>query len=214
MARVHGAIAAVALALALTAATTVEWTARQVDVGARFAFDDIAYDIPATDPALGGSVTPAELSTVMSVARSELALAFSGLRIAFVDHPRAAFQVRVVRDLPPRPGPRPLAAAESVALGPLGGLGWVSFKTIASLATRHAPADATRSDILQGIGRGIGRVAAHEFAHQILAGTNLHASADPLSYEYRSADRAAQFYSPMHWAFASPLLADQIGVRD
>ena len=75
-------------------------------------------------------------------------------------------------------------------------------------------ADADRRTIISGIGRGTGRSAAHEFAHQLLSGVPLHSGKDPNSYELRWADRAAQFYGPMHWEFAGPLLLERLGPAD
>ncbi len=51
------------------------------------------------------------------------------------------------------------------------------------------PPSADRPAILEGIGRGIGRAAAHEFAHQLVPQENIHASRNPESYEYESAER-------------------------
>lgn len=47
------------------------------------------------------------------------------------------------------------------------------------------------------IRRGIGRAAAHEFAHQFLGSAPIHDSRDIRSYEYRSADRREQYYGDM-----------------
>ena len=68
----------------------------------------------------------------------------------------------------------------------------------------HAPAGADRAAIIDGLGKGIGRTAAHEFAHQILPHVNIHASKDTDSYEYSSSDRASQYYGTLHWDFARP----------
>ena len=62
-----------------------------------------------------------------------------------------------------------------------------------------------------GIGRGIGSVAAHEFAHQILGGVAVHDDTDENSYEYPSPDRASQYYGELHWTIAQPLLHQKIG---
>ena len=83
---------------------------------------------------------------------------------------------------------------------------------MSGLALSYAPRDADRTTVIDSIGRGIGRVAAHEFAHQILAGADLHASNDPESYQYASADRQALFYGRLGWTLAGPLLARRLSV--
>ena len=210
----HSSIAVGALGLALVAGTGVEWRSLREPARVRFWFDSFTFQLPRPSEQLPGQLTAAEIQLIERVARAELGRAFSGLRLAFADHPRSPYQVRVVQDLPPRLGPRPLAAAESIALGPLGSQGWVSFAAVSSLALSYAPRDADRAMVLESIGRGLGGVAAHEFAHQILSGTDLHASDDPDSYEYASADRQALFYGRLAWGLAGPLLAARLGMND
>jgi hypothetical protein len=65
--------------------------------------------------------------------------------------------------------------------------------------------------MIEGIGRGIGRVAAHEFAHQILGSAAMHNATDQYSYEYPSPDRASQYYGELHWTIARPLLQRKLG---
>ena len=96
-------------------------------------------------------------------------------------------------------------------MGALGGLGVVDFEVLSSYAISNAPPGADRASIIEGIGPGIGRVAAHEFAHQLLAGVNIHASRDVASYEYARVDRVAQFYGPIHWDVARPFLLKRLG---
>lgn len=152
------------------------------------------------------------MKTIESIAWSEPGTASSGLRIAFSETPDAFYRVRVIQRFPPRRGPGSLATAETRPVGPLGGEGSVSFQGLASLAIHYAAPEAERATIIDGIGRGIGRVvAAHEFAHQILSGVLVQASKDADSYEYETLDRAAQFYGPMHWDIAWPLLLDKLG---
>jgi hypothetical protein len=67
--------------------------------------------------------------------------------------------------------------------------------------------------VIDSIGRGLGRVAAHEFAHQILTSVDLHASDDSNGYEYASADREALFYGRLAWSFAEPLLAEKLRIN-
>jgi hypothetical protein len=211
---IQSSIAAGALGLALVAGTGVEWRSLGEPARARFWFDSPTFQLPRSNEQLPGRLTTAEIQQIEHVARVELLRAFSGLRLEFSDHPRSPYQVRVVQDLPPRLGPRPLAAAESIALGPLGSQGWVSFGAVSGLAVSHAPRDADRATVLESIGRGLGGVAAHEFAHQILSSADLHASNDPKSYEYASADRQALFYGRLGWGLAEPLLADRLGTND
>ena len=72
------------------------------------------------------------------------------------------------------------------------------------------PSGATRDDIIAGIGRGIGRAAAHEFAHQIIV-DNSHNPDDAASYEYPHADRAEQYYGELHWTTARDALLKRLG---
>jgi hypothetical protein len=60
--------------------------------------------------------------------------------------------------------------------------------------------------ITEAIGRGIGRVAAHEFAHQILNAGAVHDHTDENSDEFQSPDRASQYDGELHWTTARPLL--------
>jgi hypothetical protein len=60
---------------------------------------------------------------------------------------------------------------------------------VASKATLYAPLDASRKTLIEGIGRGIGRVAVHEFFHQILGAEAVDNDKDEHSYEYGSPDR-------------------------
>jgi hypothetical protein len=210
---IHTAIAAGALGLALAASTSVEWCALREPPRARFWFDSPAFQLPRPTEQLSAGLTPADMQQIERVARLELSQAFAGLRLVFSDHPASPYQVRVVQDLPPRLGPRPLAVGESVVLGPLGSQGWVSFRAVTSFALSYAPAHASRASVIDSIGRGIGRVAAHEFAHQILTNVDLHASRDPNGYEYASADRETLFYGRLAWSFVGPLLAEKLHVN-
>jgi hypothetical protein len=94
--------------------------------------------------------------------------------------------------------------------GFLGGSGGVSFELIALKAIQYAPPGATRQIIVDGIGRGIGRVAAHEFAHQMINAGETHNPQDENSYEFPSPDRAAQYYGELRWTTARPLLEQRL----
>jgi len=69
-----------------------------------------------------------------------------------------------------------------------------------------------RAAMISGIGRGIGRAAAHEFAHQLVGTAAVHSN-DVLSYEYESSARREQYYGELHWDLAWPVLQRRVGMR-
>jgi hypothetical protein len=152
------------------------------------------------------------MKTIESVARSELARAFDGLRIVLSNRRDARYRVQVVQALRDSRFKRDVwVAGESRALRGLGGQGSVSFSFLASGAVASAPEDAGRDFILEAIGRGIGRSAVHEFVHQLLPTTPIDSSTDLRSYEYRSAARREQYFGDMRWNLAWPLLYARFG---
>jgi hypothetical protein len=172
---------------------------------AGFWYEDRPFALPA-DPAkkLGGLLTEPELESIKQISRTELDRAFAGLRVRVTEDRRAFWRVEVLQSLRTR---RQLpSAGESVPLGMLGGSGSVAFDLVAFKAIQYAPDRASRQAIIEGIGRGIGRVAADEFAHQILNADAVHNDADENSYEYPSPDRASQYYGELHWTTARPFL--------
>jgi len=176
---------------------------------AGFWYGDEPFALPA--PAaekLGGLLTADELASIKQTSRAELERAFAGLKIHVADDRAAFWRVEVARSLRPR-GPLP-NAGESLSFGWLGGSGAVSFELVALKAIHYAPAGASRATIIDGIGRGIGRVAAHELAHQILGVGSMHNQVDENSYEYPSPDRASQYYGELHWTTARPILEQKL----
>jgi hypothetical protein len=176
-------------------------------VHASFRFDPVTY----SSPILGGALTADDLATIESVARAELAAAFQGLPVAITDRRDTRYHVRVVQELDDSPFTRPTSVAgSSHAVPGFGGSGAVNFTYFASGALVFAPPRASRAELIDGIGRGLGRGAAHEFAHQFV-GAAIHATSDRGSYEYHAASRPQQYYGPMHWDTAGPLLAKRFG---
>ena len=190
----------------------VQSQGRVIEAG--FWFDGVTFDASevGTDR-LGGAITVQEMNRIKAIAWSELRTAYAGFRIVFSERRDATYRLRVLQEL----GPSPLApwslraAGESRVILPIGGLGALNFRMLANTAIAYAPPDADRATMVDGIGRGIGRAAAHEFAHQLLGAKDIHATKDIESYEYRSADRAQQYYGPMHWDIAGPLLRKRLG---
>ncbi len=178
---------------------------RVVDAG--FWFEPVTLD----SSRLNGPLTPQEMETIESVAWSEVTRAFAGLRIAFSDRRDATYRVRVVPELLDlRLRRRTEVAGASRAVSGFGGQGEVSFNLLASSAIGYAMPDADRGTMIEAIGRGIGRAAVHEFAHQILPTAEIH-SQDARSYEYGAANRREQFYGDLHWDIAWPLLEKRLG---
>lgn len=160
---------------------------------------------------LGGAVTAADVAIIETTARAELTHAFAGLPIRISDRRDATFRVRVVQEVRDR---RLRAnwgvAGESFSVPGLGGHSSVSFLFLASGAVANAPPDASRREILEAIGRGLGRTAAHELAHLLLPQAPLHDSSDVSSYEFDSAARREQYFGEMRWAIARPWLEERL----
>jgi hypothetical protein len=173
---------------------------RDRDAEFGFWFDPITFD----SPKLNGPITPAELATIESIARSEIVTAFTGLPITFTANRNARYHIRVVQDLHG-------GAGQSRATETFGGSGAVSFTFLAVGALWHSTPDDDRASIIASIGRGIGRTAVHEFAHQLLPTTEIH-SKNVRSYEFGSAARREQYHGPMEWDLAWPLIQKAFGV--
>jgi len=173
---------------------------RPLDAG--FWFEPLRYE----SSAIGGPVTAQDLETIESIARAEVLHAFAGLPVAFSHRRDATYQVRVLEGLT-----NPMFRSDieipgqSRAVAGFGGQGAVSFRLIAGHAIGYAPPGADRATIIAAIGRGIGRSAVHEFAHQFLPTSLIHGR-DRQSYEFDSASRREQYYGDMHWDIAWPML--------
>ncbi|MDP2317890.1 MAG: hypothetical protein Q8O42_00930 [Acidobacteriota bacterium] len=159
-----------------------------------------------------GTLTAADLVTIDTVARAELHTAFEGLSIVLSDRRDARYRVVVTQDLRDERMKREMSVAgASRAIAGLGGSGAVSLAFLAAAAEVYAPKDSSRATIVDGIGRGIGRVAAHEFAHQLLPDVPIHDSRDPATFEYGAANRPEQYFGTLRWGFAGPLLREKFG---
>lgn len=200
------------LAATLTTASIVgalEYQSRTNVVTAGFWFaDDVTFAVH--DPRrLGGDITFAERAQIMRVARNEVETAFAPFRVRVTDVRDAFYRVAVQQVLVANR--KYAAAGQSHVFGPFGGTGSVSFITLAAQAMAYAPHNASRADMIDAIGRGIGRAAVHEFVHQILPKEPVHATQDRASYEFWSSDRPAQYYGEIRWSVARDLLAERLG---
>jgi hypothetical protein len=180
------------------------------DAEAGFWFEQVRFHSVRLD----GEITAADLAVIEPVARRELTQAFAGLPIRFTRNRNALYRLRVMQEVrDPRIRGNWGVAGQSISLPGLGGQGEVSFSFLANGAVAVAPDDATRAEILEAIGRGIGRTAVHELTHQLLPQAPIHDSTDIRSYEYDSAARREQYFGEMHWALARPLLEQRLGAR-
>lgn len=192
-------------------ATATAWVLPQIverpAATAGFWFESVSYE----SSVLGGPLTAADVDAIARVAREELANAFDGFRITLSERRDARYRVRVVQELVSQAMHRKTWIAGQAYASGFGGAGEVSFLYFASGAQAYAPPDLPRSELIAAIGRGIGRGAAHEFAH--LIGYAAHSSRDRGSYEYHAASRSEQYFGPMHWETARPVLEKRLGRR-
>ena len=219
--RAHAPATVVIGAIAVVAVTTVfaavGWRASQATIDAGFWWDEAPFILSIDDAAkIGGALTAPELATIKGRSRLEVERAFSGLRLDITDDRDAFWRVTVVGTPAGSPTFRyPFAAAgESHVFGPLGSWGSVGFLILAHNAIEYAPRGASRDEVVTGIGRGIGRAAAHEFAHQALGLNNvsyIDNRTDATSYEYGNADRPSQYYGELRWTTAWPALEEKFG---
>lgn len=195
--------------LPLCLAAVASWSCTSRAPSAAFWFEPGAVVLPASVAAqIGGPLSEAETASIERASRSKLECAFAGFALTIADRPAGFWQVRVVREIQ-RNFPTALpVAGRSMAFGPFGGSGAVDLTMVAFASGRYAPAGATRADVVDAIGRGIGHVAAHELGHQILGPAAADESTDETSYEYGSPERAAEYYGELRWTkWRAPLEA-------
>lgn len=204
-------LVAIVMTTALFAA--VRWQAARTAMTAGFWYEEGTFTLPAETAArLGGPLTPSEIANIEAISRAEVEHAFAGLRLRVTSDKDAFWRVVVLQDVHSR-GPLP-NAGQALGWGPLGGLGSVGFAILAANGVQFAPGGATRALMIEGIGRGIGRAAAHEFGHQILGMAAAHNDRDEDSYEYYTSDRRSQYYGELHWTTSWPLLQRKLGPAD
>ena len=203
-------VGAIAVAVTVVVFAVVRWQASKTIMSAGFRFDADPYVLPAGPTrTLGGPLTESEIASIQTISRRELERAFAGTRMKITDGADAFWHIEVRHTLGEgRQLPR---AGHAIGLGPLGGIAEVSFAMLALSAIRLAPVGASRQVMIEGIGRGIGRAAVHELAHQIVATAAMDTSTDPDTYEYGSFNRASQYYGDLHWGGAWPLVLRKIG---
>jgi hypothetical protein len=211
-----GAIATVAV---IAMAATIAVRAAHATIDAGFWWADAPFRLSADDAVkIGGALTAAELMSVQAISRAEVRRAYADLRINITDQRHAFWRVAVIAaplTVTRNRTTYPFSfAGESRVFGPLGGSGSVAFAVLAHNAIEYAPPGASRRQIVDAIGKGIGRAASHELAHQAL-GLDKRAAldnrTDPDSFEYGNADRPSQYYGELRWTTAWPVLQEKFG---
>ena len=182
---------------------------RPVELG--FWLEPLSFD----SPRIGEPISQAEYAVIEKVARAEIAAAFEDFDVTVTANRQARYRVIVVphlRDnrLLRRSG---TYAGESRAVAGFGGSGAVSFEFVANGAMVFAPDDASRATIVESIGRGAGRVAIHEFLHQLLPKFAVHDSKDRESYEGNSPALIEGYFGDLHWDIAAPELQRRLKPR-
>jgi hypothetical protein len=173
-----------------------------------FWFERVSFTSPSI-----GSLTGDDLALVESIARDEIAAAFTGYAVQLSNRSEATYRVRVAQQLRDlrftydRGGP----AGQSFAVRGFGGSGAVNFTLLASNAVGYASAGTPRDAIVAAIGRGVGRAAVHEFAHQLLPTSPVDSGSDIESYEYGYAGRPQQYWGTLRWSVARPWLDRRLG---
>jgi hypothetical protein len=202
--RVSIAVAAAVLGIALSACGP-----RPVELG--FWIEPVTY----SSARLGGPISAAEVQTIDAIARSEIEHAFERFDVTVTGNRNARFGVVVLPSLKDnrllhRSGS---VAGESRAIAGFGGSGGVSFEYLANGAMVFAPDDATRTELIAALGRGVGRVAIHEFLHQLLPKFAIHDSTDRESYEGNSPALIEGYFGDLHWGIAGPALEQRLKRR-
>ena len=159
-------------------------------------------------PRIGEPLTQQEFAIIDRVARDEIVKAFKDFDVTVTANRNARFKVEVVPQLKDwrRPARPATYAGESRAVPGFGGAGAVNFEYVANGAMVFAPEDASRATVIEALGRGVGRVAIHEFLHQLLPKHALHDSRDPNSYEGSSPALVQGYFGDLHWDIARPWL--------
>ena len=165
-------------------------------------------------PRIGEPISQAEYEIIEKVARGEIAGAFEDFDVTVTANRHARYQVVVAPHLKDnrllRPGTN---AGESRAVAGFGGSGAVNFEYVANGAMVFSPDDASRATVIEAIGRGVGRVAIHEFLHQLLPKFAIHDSKDRESYEGNSPALIEGYFGDLHWDIAAPELQRRIKRR-
>ena len=198
----------VGMLLVLAASTSAACPPRPVELG--FWMEPETYQ----SPRIGDPITATEYATIDRIARDEIMKAFARFDVTVTTNHDARFRVVVTPQLKDYRMQRSATyAGESRAVAGFGGSGAVNFEYVANGAMVFAPESASRSTVIEALGRGIGRVAVHEFLHQLLPKAAIHDSKDTHSYEGNSPALVEGYFGELHWDIAGPWLERRLKRR-
>ena len=170
---------------------------------------------PYQSPRIGEPISAVEFATIDRIARAEIATAFAPYDVTISSNHDARFKVAVLPALRDQRmlRRRSTYAGESRAVAGFGGSGAVNFEYVANGATVFSPDAASRATVIEAIGRGLGRVAIHEFLHQLLPKAAIDGSTEIRSYEGNTAAMVEGYFGDLHWDVAAPWLRERLKPR-
>ena len=166
-------------------------------------------------PRIGDPITAAEFARIDQVAREEIAKAFQDFDVTVTANRNAYYKIEVAPALKDwrRLRGTGTQAGEARAVAGFGGSGAVNFEYVANGAMVFSPEYASRATVIEAVGRGIGRVAIHEFLHQLLPKHPVHDSRDIRSYEGNSPAVVEGYFGELHWDIARPWLEEKVKLK-
>jgi hypothetical protein len=166
-------------------------------------------------PRIGEPISAVEFAVIDRIARQEIGAAFQDFEVTVTTNRNARFKVEVEPALKDWRRLRGTGnhAGESRAVAGFGGSGAVNFEYVANGAMVFSPESAGRETVIEALGRGIGRVAVHEFLHQLLPKHPIHDSRDSHSYEGNSPALVEGYFGELHWDIARPWLEARLKTK-
>ncbi|MBY0496051.1 MAG: hypothetical protein K2Y23_17735 [Cyanobacteria bacterium] len=194
-------LAAASLSIALSACAP-----RPVELG--FWMQPVSFQ----SPRIGEPITAEECAVIDRIARQEIAAAFEDFDVTVTANRNAYYKIEVAPALKDwrRLRGTGTQAGEARAVAGFGGSGAVNFEYVANGAMVFTPEYASRATVIEALGRGIGRVAIHEFLHQLLPKHPVHDSRDVHSYEGNSPAVVEGYFGQLHWDIARPWLEEKL----
>ena len=163
----------------------------------------------------GATLSDEDTLAVKRAALVTLRRAFDGFAVHFVEAPEGHRTIRV-EDTPSAPTPSERLSAAGLTY-PLSTTSFVRIDVLFNneLAAVHCTdlgrCEKTRTEMLEGLGRGVGTTAAHELGHQL--GFSVDTDCDDC-FDSRVATSYAHFFEDQHWSDEVVLRMRQVLPRE